>query len=182
MAATWTETSQMTLGELADFSASLETTLSAGPETEKLRPALREALSAECVQCGIRLTGPDILSFPAEENDPRYERLRTGYCARSGCDSRFYRVTCAPHPQLNWPVLLSPAQDLTDERKADEFHTENRAAVAKRRNSALLRTAAVIAVLLILMLVRHIQMGGTIPFVREPEDFKVDHNNNLDAR
>lgn len=172
----------MTLGELADFSASLETTLSAGPETEKLRPALREALSAECVQCGIRLMGSDILNFPLEENDPRYERLRNGYCARSGCDSRFYRVTCAPHPQLNWPVLLSPAQELTDERKADEFHAENRASSSRRRNSTLLRTAAVIAVLLILVLIRHIQTGGTIPFVREPEDFKVDRHDALDQR
>jgi hypothetical protein len=182
MAATWTESSQMTIAELADFSASLQTTVSATPETEKLRPALHDALSAECVQCGIRLSGEDILNFPAVENEPRYERLRAGYCARAGCDARFYRVTCAPHPHLNWPVLLSPAQDLTAQREADEFHSEKRAASRQWQKKNILRLGLIVGVLLVVLLMRHIQMGGTIPFVREPENFRVDKNPNLDGR
>lgn len=182
MAATWTEISQMTIPELAEFSASLESTVAAKPENEKLRPALIESLSAECVQCAIRLTGADVLQFPNLEEDARYERLRQGYCARSGCDARFYRVTCAPHPQVNWPALLSPAQALTDDRKADEFQSEVCAEKNLRRKRALYRAAAAAGLLLIVILLRQIYVGGTIPFIREPEEFQVDRNPALDGR
>jgi hypothetical protein len=71
---------------------------------------LRAALSGECVQCGIRITGEELieLSQPAKtaESDPKIARLRQDYCARNHCDSYYYRLTFRTHPDLDWTRLL----------------------------------------------------------------------------
>src|SRR5687767_12138410 len=101
MAETWTQTSQVTIKDLADFGQSLAATVARQPEPDRLRAAIDQALSAECVQCAIRLSGSEVLKFAEEtSDDARVERLRVGYCARNGCESLFYRITCAPHPQV----------------------------------------------------------------------------------
>src|SRR4051812_9962787 len=175
MAETWTQTSQMTIKDLADFGRTLAATVAKQPEADRLRAALDQALSAECVACGIRLSGSELLKFQEEtSDDPRVERLRIGYCARNGCESLFYRVTCAPHPQINWPGLLNPTHELTAEEKEAAEALAKKQAVAKLRNKTLVRTGVALAVLLIVFAIRQIYMGGSIPFIREPEKFKVD--------
>src|SRR5688572_8698514 len=110
MSGNWTQSSQMTTKELVEFGRSLARTVARYKEADRLRAAVDQALSGECVQCGIRLTGWEILQFGEEvSTDARVERLRTGYCARNGCESLFYRVTCAAHPDFDWPELLNPA-------------------------------------------------------------------------
>jgi hypothetical protein len=175
MPATWPETSQMTIRELADFSSSLTQSLARIPDSDKLRPALDEALSAECVQCQIKLTGADLLKFGAgeTETDPKLERLKTGYCARNGCDSHYYRVHCAPHPQLDWPKILNPAQEIVTAATESE-RVAKKLARLQRHHKNILRTATAIGVLLLVLILRQIYIGGTIPFIREPENFKVD--------
>src|SRR3954468_19591782 len=104
MAEDSTQTTQMTIKDLADFGRSLAATVSQQPEPDRLRAAMDQALAAECVQCGIRLSGSEVLKFADDpSDDPRVERLRVGYCARNGCASLFYNVICAPHPEINWP-------------------------------------------------------------------------------
>jgi hypothetical protein len=175
MGENWTQVSQMTIKEMADFSRNLAQTVARQPEPDKLRAAIDQALSAECVQCGIRLSGSELLKFEEEtSDDPRVERLRIGYCARNGCESLFYRVTCAPHPQLNWPGLLNPTYELTAEEKSAAASRKKWSAFAKFRDKAMIRLAIGIVVLLIVFIARQIYLGGPIPFVREPEEFKVD--------
>ena len=42
-------------------------------------PEASKALGAECVQCGIRLSGSELLKFEGEtSDDARVERLRDG--------------------------------------------------------------------------------------------------------
>jgi hypothetical protein len=174
MPATWPETSQMTIRELADFSSSLLQSIAALPDANKLRPALHQALSAECVQCQIKLTGADLLKFGAgETGDTKLERLRNGYCARNGCDSLYYRVHCAPHPQLDWPNILNPAQEITTAATESE-RAAKKIVQIQRHHRNILRTATAIGVLVLVFILRQIYMGGTIPFIREPEHFKVD--------
>lgn len=175
MAENWTQVSQMTIKELAEFSRSLASTISKQPDPDRVRAAMDTALSAECVQCGIRLSGSELLKFQEEtSDDARVERLRVGYCARNGCESLFYRVTCAPHPQINWPGLLNPTHELTaDEKAAAELAAKKRAH-ARLRNKTLLRVGAAFVLLLIVFVIRQIYVGGSIPFVRQVEDFKVD--------
>jgi hypothetical protein len=175
MAGDWTQVSQMSIKELAEFSRSLAQTISKQPEPDRIRAAIDQALNAECVQCGIRLSGSELLKFEGEtSDDPRVERLRIGYCARNGCESLFYRVTCGPHPQINWPGLLNPAHELSAEEKAAAELRAKKQATAKKRNKALLRGGVAVVVLLIVFAIRQIYIGGSIPFIREPEDFRVD--------
>ena len=171
----WTQVSQMTIKEMADFSRNLAQTISRQPEPDKLRAAIDQALSGECVQCGIRLSGSELLKFQEESSDDgRVERLRDGYCARNGCESRFYKVTCAPHPQVNWPGLLNPTYELTAEEKAASVANVRGRRFTNLRKKALVRTGILAVVLLIVFVIRQFYIGGSIPFVRQPEEFKVD--------
>ena len=165
------EVSQMTIRDLAGYSRGLVESLATSPDAEKLRPALAEALSAECVQCAIRVDGADLLKLGAEEpqEDPRLERLRIGYCARNGCESQFYNVTRAPHPQINWATLFT-AIDPTTEQKA----AARRAVRMDRLKRTGIRTAIAVAALLIVFILRQLYVGGTIPLIRQPENFQVD--------
>ena len=170
-----TEVSQMTIKELAEYSRNLARTIATKPDADRIRAAIDTALSAECIQCGIRLTGSELLKFEGETSDDgRVERLRSGYCARNGCDSLFYRVTTAPHPELNWPGLLDPAHELTAEEKAAAETHRKKQSQARLRRKTLIRAGIAVAALLIVFVIRQIYMGGSIPFIREPENFRVD--------
>ena len=175
MGENWTQVSQMTIKELVDFCRNLGETIARQPEPDRLRAAIDQAWSAECVQCGIRLSGSELLKFREEtSDDPRVERLRMGYCARNACESRFYRVTLAPHEQVNWPALLNPAYALGAEQKATVTSSARRRSFAEFRQKALVRMVFFVFVLLIVFIIRQIYLGGSIPFVRQPEDFRVD--------
>jgi len=180
--ATGTEVLQMTIRELAGFTKNLGEEIERQPNADKLRPAAEESLSGECVQCSIRVSGTDLLkSGIPEEVDPKLERLRSGYCARNGCDSNFYRVNCAPHPLLDWPKLLHREREIT-QTKVEEQKVEVDLARTARRHRNLLRTATVIGVLFLVIILRQIYVGGTIPLLREPEEFKVDRGVAPDGR
>src|SRR5687768_6995605 len=149
MSGNWTEPSQKTIKEVVEFGRSLAQTIAKEKEADRLRAAADQALSAECVQCGIRLTGWEVLQFGEEvSTDARVERLRSGYCARNGCESLFYRVTCAPHPEINWPALLNPTHTLTEEERTAAEQSAKKARHAKLRNKTLLRAGIAIAALL----------------------------------
>jgi len=150
-----------------------------GPD--QLRSALSAALSGECVQCGIRITGEELieLSQPAEtaESNPKIARLRQGYCARNQCDSYYYRLTFRTHPDLDWTRLLSRADSVEEAQPqptavADETK-KTTPGMGRRRLVARLLVA--LAVVSLLLLVRQWYRGGRIPLIREPENFQVDH-------
>jgi hypothetical protein len=116
-----------------------------------------------------------LLKFEEDtSDDARVERLRVGYCARNGCESLFYRVTCAPHPQINWPGLLNPSHELTEDEKEAAATLERKRAIAKLRNKTLIRVGVAVVALLIVFMIRQLYLGGSIPFIRQAEDFKVD--------
>jgi len=151
------------------------------PGPDQLRPALRAAVSGECVQCGIRITGEELieLSQPAEtaESNPKIARLRQGYCARNHCDSYYYRLTFRTHPDLDWTSLLSRA-DSVDEAQPQPTPVEDatkKATPGTERRRIIGRVALALAVMALLLLVRQWYRGDRIPFIREPENFQVDH-------
>jgi len=150
-----------------------------GPD--QLRAALRAAVSGECVQCGIRITGEELieLSQPAEtaESNPKISRLRQGYCARNHCDSYYYRLTFRPHPDLDWTRLLSLA-DLVNEAQPQPtaVQAETKKTTPGMEGRRLVgRLLVALAVLSLFLLVRQWYRGGRIPLIREPENFQVDH-------
>lgn len=165
----------MTIRELTEFSAGLSEAIRAKADADKFRPVVEEALSGECVQCGIRVTGAELLKLGEGNaaNDPKVERLKSGYCARNGCDSHFYRVTRASHPQIDWPKLIAPAQEIV-QTKTEAEQAEADLTKMARRHRNILRTAVIVGVFFLVVILRQIYFGGSIPFIREPEAFKVD--------
>jgi hypothetical protein len=175
-------TRQEPLQTLPAFCAALVAALQPdGPAGERLRPALDAALAAECVLCGITLTGTELLAVgtPASEppgDDPKTTRLRQGYCARKDCTSYFYRLRFTPHPDIDWARALAQAEVAkTDPR--EEVQVEAVALAAARRAVRWRlggRLLAGLTVLALLWLLRQWYIGGTIPLLREPEHFTAD--------
>lgn len=164
--------SQVPLRELPTLAESFREAIARMPTPEKTRAAVEEALSAECVQCAIKLKGADVLALP-DGDDPRLERIRQGYCARNGCDCHFYKITRAAHPDLDWAKLLSETNASVQDQAAV---AAAEAALARKRllKTKALRIGIAIAALAAVYVARQLYMGGRIPFIREPENFQVD--------
>ena len=66
----------------------------------------REAIEGECVQCGIQVSGAELVAAagadPGDPCPPKVKRLSQGYCARNGCDSRYYRLSFGEVSGLDW--------------------------------------------------------------------------------
>lgn len=171
------QTVQMSIKDMREFIHNLGGVIDASPEAPKLRAAVCEALHADCVQCAIRLNGADLLSLNDEANrDPRLERLRIGYCSRNGCDCHYYAVTTVPHADLRWPALVTPG-DVLHSMQTDEVEVGGsrvRIPLKDRVRPYIRRTAIAVAALLLAFVIRQYYMGGSIPFIRQPEEFRVD--------
>jgi len=144
-----------------------------------------ESLTADCVQCGIRLNGNELFhlattSFSSAETSPRLQRILQAYCSRKDCPSYYYQLDWVARGNLNWPKVreaiksldVAEKQDTEDEteREADVDRAERRAAWGK---TGLRLLAAVVAVLF-LWAARQYYIGGTVPWLRQPESFTVD--------
>jgi hypothetical protein len=151
-----------------------------GLEKEKAGNALREALSGECLCCGIRVTGEELLELvevpPIKEIRGRIARLQKGLCANAHCEYTSYRLILGYHPDLEWAKLLA----LTEAPKeSDSFLPAAESAVAPvvsvplHRRTAF-RMGAAIAAGVLLILLRQWYLGGGIPLIMEPEHFQVD--------
>jgi len=147
---------------------------------DKLREVVRSAWSGECVQCAIQVTGEELLALskPAEagEANPRVARLRQGYCARNRCDSYYYRLIFTAHPDIDWTRVLSQTepQEAEHVKQADAECAAVEAARRVVRRRIVGRVLVGVAVVALLLLIRQWYVGGTIPLVRQPENFQVD--------
>jgi hypothetical protein len=133
-------------------------------------------LKGECIQCGIRITEEELLLLGQEktagETDPRIERLRLGYCARNGCDSIFYRVSARANAPIEWSKYFPEPNSHLSDPANDGLEVQTTFAAGTKLFNW--RVLAAGLTLLTLILVRQYYRGGTIPFIREPEEFKVD--------
>jgi hypothetical protein len=173
---------ELPLREAAAFARHLRQALqSGGLAPDQLVEVLDRAAVCECVQCGIRLGAGDLVALGGDGTpDPalgaKAARVRQGYCARNGCASYFYRFTVQPHPGIDWPVVLGLAQSAADQA-ASVAAAETRAQRAGQRLARwrlLLKVAAGLAVVVVLLVARQWMVGGRIPLLREPEPFTVD--------
>jgi hypothetical protein len=172
---------QQDLAQLEGFRFSLLSAIAqSGKESDRLRAAIEQALSAECGQCGIHVTAAELLAeVPGSvttAQEAKIQRLRRGECARSGCDTYYYTLRFADHPDLNWDELLtladsreaaSPAR-LTPETGGGWVAT---LWLGKR---LWIRIGIGLAVVVLLLAARHWHRGGSIPLIRQPENFQVD--------
>jgi hypothetical protein len=158
----------------------VEALADSGLAPEKIQAAFETSLSAECVSCGIPLSGAELytLSQPpsAEHANAKIGRLRMGDCARQKCDSYYYRMTFRPFPGVDWESLASKFEKGEPQQKPDTD-----AGSEKKWLLKYLRTLRVpahiwltLAALVLVLVVRQWYVGGRIPLLREPEHFKVD--------
>ena len=155
-----------------------------GLGTENARTAWRAGVAAECARCGISVSGDELfaLSQPpvAGKPNPRIGRLRTGDCARSGCDSYHYQLTFKMQGQVDWADLLLQAEATQPEQEppAGSDAAQRRLGASLAHRLWTLRRAhrlwIALAAVLLLLLLRQWYLGGRIPLLREPEHFRVD--------
>lgn len=108
---------EVPLAELLPTRAGLTRALAAeGLAVGDIDRLLAERVVVECIACGIRLSAAELDAIAWGEADPtdadrRLSRIRQGYCARSGCDCRFYRLRATGRFDLDWPALFRRARE-----------------------------------------------------------------------
>jgi hypothetical protein len=174
-------THQEHLLKLEPLCRSLDEALTdAGWTPERVRDAFQTSVSAECVSCGIPISGTELfaLSQPpsADHAHVKIGRLRMGDCAREKCDSYYYRVTFQAFPGADWASLVSQFEKGEPRPKAAKKSRTQKNWATKFLST--LRVPAhvwiTVAVLVLVLVVRQWYVGGRIPLLREPEHFKVD--------
>ncbi len=151
------------------------------PDDARRQAVAQTSFSAECVLCGLTVSGVELLEVGADEvaggaANPKLARLRQGYCARNGCDSRFYRLAFQPYPGLDWNQAFVQSASVQEEER-EEVRAERAAAQALRRVQRWKlagRLVLGLVVLGMLYVIRQWYVGGTIPILREPRHFQVD--------
>ena len=171
---------KLALAQLAPFARNARAALSqAGIADLEHAKVFQSHVTARCSACDA-CPSPEVVaalftgatleaSRPAEE----LGRLRQEYCLRTGCDSRFYELTFAPHPSVDWAAIGTEA-----------LHEAPHASVGRAVGSAVVdkvaqtiraqfswRLVAVVVVLLALLVWRQWWTGGSIPFFREAKTF-----------
>lgn len=146
--------------------------------------AIRNHVAAECVQCGIKVAGDELLALIQGEvgtaESPRLQRLQRGYCARNGCDSYYYRVVFEATSEVDWVRCLNGLEAGFGARPAEPYSSGvNLARLIPRL--WLKRSAVAVLLLTAALLARQFYLGGTIPFLREPEQFDVDRSGKTEA-
>lgn len=171
-------TRQVDLRGIAGFAQALVAALRATPGVEVLA-VLRAGVHATCPQCQLRLFGEDVLALaasqaPSPETSPKLHRLAQGFCGRQSCNGLFYEFTFDPVPGVDWEKMLAQTEP-ADAGAATAAVTGPAVTPAGHtRKRTRQRVALGVAVIVVLLLVRHIMTGGTIPWVREPRRFTAD--------
>jgi hypothetical protein len=172
-------TRQEHLQRLYPFCQALAKALArAGVVPKNSLEAWREAVAAQCVQCGIEVSGQELFALsqaPSPELDSaKIGRLRMGDCARKGCTSYYYRLVFRPYQELNWPEILAQVETITQEpaQKTRSQSTSSHLELSSLwRLPVTRRLGAVFVLIVVLLLVRQWSIGGRIPWLHEPEKF-----------
>lgn len=106
------------IGELAAVHAGLARAFGeVGIGGQKLDDIFSLAITAQCVGCGITVSGTDLAHISvapgqAVASEPKLDRLRLGYCARNGCNAKFYRIFCENLPGVDAAKLVARGLEL----------------------------------------------------------------------
>lgn len=140
-----------------------------GVTPENVPGVLNATVSAECVSCGARATGESLhqLSKTEVAGTDTVKRLRLGYCLHPGCQAYHYRLTFQELAGVDWPAIVSEAQN--------SCQATPPAPRPKLLSLGDVKRLAIAAVVLVLLALAHQwYFGGRIPILRKPEKFRVD--------
>lgn len=174
-------TRQVDLRTLAPFARSLVATLRSASTGTDVVQWLRGHVHGQCPQCQLRLFAEDVLALAGSEApdpgvSPKLHRLAQGFCGRQGCEALYYEFSFDAVEGVDWPKVLTDIEasggpQATGTAAVEQELAARRAAARKRTR---LRVALGLGVVLVLLAVRHVMTGGTIPFIREARHFTAD--------
>lgn len=142
--------------------------------TDQVFVTFHKLIALECVECKTKVTGEElfVLSQPNEGNDltVALRRMRLGFCPNPKCHAYDCTLTFQTAAEIpDWNPHLHKAERILKELEAV------RAGRGKTWRTQLLRPALVTATAIALLFLMHqFYFGGRIPFLREPEKFRVD--------
>lgn len=168
-------TSQEPIESLPYFSSLILHAAKSSPNPDHISATFAAAFHADCVACGIRTPGDQLLKLGSNQptSDDKLARLQKGYCARRTCDSRFYQLTCHSTPGIDWTPILNikdgytSAPDLLAVDELDPTPT-------KLRPRHILLASLAVMLPILLGIAWQFYAGGSIPFLRPAEKFEVD--------
>jgi len=167
------------LYQLPRFCLALEETLRAsGLTPDQTFEVFHSAVSAECLGCGILVSGEELFALAfspsPERSTAKIGRLRLGDCARQGCQACYYRLAFLAQ-ELDWPALLGKVDArLRPQPEAQSTQRFWKMGWALPSAALWLRVGVALVVIAVLVLVRQWHQGGRIPWIREPQNFRVD--------
>jgi hypothetical protein len=148
----------------------------------------RRYVSAECPACGIQVYGDELraLALPpsAELASAKVGRMRFGNCARQGCDAWHYCVHLWNQQEIEWPGFDEAAEAPACDANLS-FSPEGSWLRFGSLQARLLvywplafRRCAIaflpFGLILALWLAREFYLGGRVPYLREPEKFRIE--------
>src|SRR5512133_3050801 len=151
-----------------------------GLKAEEEMEIFYTAITAECPRCEIKVSGEELYAIsrpPSPERaNAKIGRLRRGYCAREGCPCDHYRLLFLGHSTVNWlQVLAQTASSQTEPNGRNRsWISIDPLMAAFLRSRSRAHVGLVLVAALLLLLARHWYQGGSIPFIRQPEHFRVD--------
>ncbi|NLH71897.1 MAG: hypothetical protein GX456_02455 [Verrucomicrobia bacterium] len=162
------------------YQAILEALAVAELPADEISDVFKNYVVAECLQCGTRVTGDELARLALgnqlqPDADQKLSRLKTGYCARSQCESYYYRLILTEHPKVDWTELarsLAHTAAAPTTTPAPDKHAGTLAPWLQHPQAR--RVLAGIAILLALLVARHFMTGGRLPFVHKKPVYVVD--------
>ena len=136
-------------------------------------------LSLQCEQCGIQITGHEWLAViqatdSATLDDARLSRLHQGYCGRKDCTSYYYRVVFTGVPGVDWAKVLEHATREVPLEPAGAPPVAPLTPKALLRRRTALRLTLGAAIIVVLLVIRRLWTGGSIPLIRPATKYEVD--------
>lgn len=171
------------LGQLTPFARNAREALArAGIAHLEQAEVFRSHVTAKCCGCDAR-PSPEVIAalftgaaMEAGRPADGLTRLREEYCLRTDCNSRFYELTFAPHPLVDWAAIRADSQSDAPQVSVNLAVGGAVVRTTARAVRAQLswKLAAAVALLLALLAWRQWWTGGSIPFFREAKTFKSE--------
>lgn len=141
---------------------------------------LKHYVVAECLQCGTRINGEELGQIalaqdPNDQTQQKFVRLRNGYCARSGCESYYYRVMLTEHPKFDWTTLAATLTQAATEPPPPVPSSKRRNGISFWVAEPRVRRVLIgVLIVIALLVTRHFMFGGRLPLVHKKPTYTVD--------
>lgn len=148
-------------------------------DAASLARAFVDLARLRCLGCGIEVTGIELtelalVTVPDPAAETKIDRLRLGFCARRGCESRYYELAWKRDPGPEVREVVSRTFDLLEAPVEEERAIEETVPEAPWWRQARGRRRLVLGIALLLVLTRWAwHRGWPIPGVHPKSPFGI---------